>query len=190
MEAIEKLQEALDGVPDDYIVFIETSAEDSFEVSTLLVKYFSSKNDRGIILSANRPYVNLISVYEKNDIDVSKMFILDCLSKSQHADSPADNVTFIENLSALTDISLSIEEHINGTPGKKFIFVYNGNLYLADVEGTPPKQLTSNNQNSRPRWAAARVQIDAAPGLESTPAITSTAPVTASDVLSATESLQ
>ena len=123
MEAIEKLQEALDGVPDDYIVFIETSAEDSFEVSTLLVKYFSSKNDRGIILSANRPYVNLISVYEKNDIDVSKMFILDCLSKSQHADSPADNVTFIENLSALTDISLSIEEHINGTPGKKFIFV-------------------------------------------------------------------
>jgi hypothetical protein len=74
--------------------------------------------------------------------------------------------------------------------GKKFIFVYNGNLYLADVEGTPPRQLTSNNQNSRPRWAAARVQTDAAPGLESTPAITSTAPVTASDVLSPTESLQ
>ena len=122
MEAIKKIQEALDGLPDDYIVFIETSAEDSFEVSTLLVKYFSSKRDKGIVLSANRPYVNLMSIYEKNNIDVSKMFILDCLSKSQHADAPADNVAFIENLSALTDISLSIEEHINGVLGKKFIF--------------------------------------------------------------------
>jgi len=126
MEAIKKIQEALDGLPDDYIVFIETSAEDSFEVSTLLVKYFSSKSDKGIVLSANRPYVNLMSIYEKNNIDVSKMFILDCLSKSQHADAPADNVAFIENLSALTDISLSIEEHINSVPGKKpgkkFIF--------------------------------------------------------------------
>ena len=49
MEAIKKIQEALDGLPDDYIVFIETSAEDSFEVSTLLVKYFSSKRDKGIV---------------------------------------------------------------------------------------------------------------------------------------------
>ena len=122
MEAIKKIQEVLDDLPDDCIVFIETSAEDSFEVSTSLVKYFSSKSDKGIVLSANRPYVNLMSIYEKNDIDVSKMFILDCLSKGQHADAPADNVVFIENLSALTDISLSIEEHINGVPGKKFIF--------------------------------------------------------------------
>jgi hypothetical protein len=122
METLKRIQEALDYLPDDYIVFIETSAEDSFEVSTSLVKYFSSKNDKGIVLSANRPYVNLMSIYEKNNIDVSKIFILDCLSKSQHADVPADNVAFIENLSALTDISLSIEEHMNGMPGKKFIF--------------------------------------------------------------------
>ena len=122
MEAFKKIQEALDGIPDDLIIFVETSAEDSFEVSTSLVKYYSSKSYNGIVLSANRPYNNLMSIYEKNDIDVSKMFILDCLSKSQHADAPAYNVAFIENVSALTDISLSIEEHLNGTPGKKFIF--------------------------------------------------------------------
>ena len=109
MEAIKEIQEVLDGLPDDCIVFIETSAEDSFEVSTSLVKYFSSKSDKGIVLSANRPYVNLMSIYEKNDIDVSKMFILDCLSKGQHADAPADNVVFIENLSALTDIWIEAE---------------------------------------------------------------------------------
>ena len=73
--------------------------------------------------------------------------------------------------------------------GKKFIFVYNGNLYLADIEGAPPRQLTSNNQNSQPRWAAGRISREAG-GLESTPAISSTAPVTASDVLTPADDTQ
>jgi hypothetical protein len=122
MQAIEEIMEVLNELPDDYIIFIETSAEDSFEISTSLVKYFSIRNETGIILSTNRPYINLKSIFEKNNIDISKMFILDCLSKSQHADNPIENVTYIENLSALTDISLSIEEYINNLPGNKFIF--------------------------------------------------------------------
>jgi Tol biopolymer transport system component len=73
--------------------------------------------------------------------------------------------------------------------GKKFIFVYNGNLYLADIEGAPPRQLTSNNQNSQPRWAAGRISIEAEE-LESTSAISSTAPVTASDVLTPADKVQ
>ncbi|UCC86253.1 MAG: G5 domain-containing protein [Anaerolineales bacterium] len=67
--------------------------------------------------------------------------------------------------------------------GQNLIFVYNGNLYLADVEGNTPRQLTSNNQNSSPRWAAGRSGREAAPLPESTFAITTTAPVTASDVI-------
>jgi Tol biopolymer transport system component len=66
--------------------------------------------------------------------------------------------------------------------GKKFIFVYNGNLYLADTEGTPPRQLTSNNQSSQPRWAAGQSDRTTV-ALDSTPVITSTAAVSASDVL-------
>ena len=38
-----------------------------------------------------------------------------------------------------------------------FIFVYNGNLYLGDTRGGAPRQLTSDGQNSRPRWAGRRV---------------------------------
>jgi hypothetical protein len=122
MSILEKIEEEFNGLPEDYIVFIETSAEKSFEVSTALVKYLSEKNDRGIIVSANRPYANLLGVYQKNDINVSKMFILDCLSKSQHADTPNEQVSFIANLSALTDISLSLDENMNNMEGKKFIF--------------------------------------------------------------------
>jgi Tol biopolymer transport system component len=73
--------------------------------------------------------------------------------------------------------------------GKNFIFVYNGNLYLADIEGAPPRQLTSNSQSGLPRWAAGRSGREAVE-LRSTPTITSTTTVTASDVLTRTDDIQ
>jgi hypothetical protein len=36
--------------------------------------------------------------------------------------------------------------------GQDYMFVYNGNLYLGDARGGSPRQLTSNSQNSLPRW--------------------------------------
>jgi hypothetical protein len=122
MNPLGKIEEEFSGLPQEYIVYLETSAENSFEISTLIVKYLSEKNDIGIIVSANRPYTNLLSIYQQNNIDTSKMFIIDCLSKSQHANKPDENVMFIDNLSALTDISLSIDEKMRNMDGKKFIF--------------------------------------------------------------------
>jgi len=123
MQVYEKIEGELKNLPEDYILYLETSPEKVFEVSIAVVKYFSQKNDKGIILSANRPYTNLLSVFKKNNIEVSKMVILDGLSKSQNADEPAENVVFIDNLSALTDISLAVDEHINHTPDSKFLFI-------------------------------------------------------------------
>jgi Tol biopolymer transport system component len=74
--------------------------------------------------------------------------------------------------------------------GQNFIFVYNGNLYLADAQGAPPRQLTSNNQTSQPRWATGHSGREATPGLESTPAITSTASITASDVVTRADDIR
>jgi hypothetical protein len=123
MEVYKKIEESLKSLPQDCIVYLETSPEKAFEVSTAVMKYFSKKNDKGIIISANRPYLNLLSVFKKNKIEASKLVILDGLSKSQNADEPAENVVFIDNLSALTDISLAVDEHINHTQNSKFLFV-------------------------------------------------------------------
>jgi hypothetical protein len=123
MQIYEKIKEELEKLPSDYILYLETSPEKAFEVSTAILKYYSKKNDKGIIISANRPYTNLMSVFKKNNIESSKMIILDGLSKSQHADEPANNVVFIENLSALTDMSLAVDEHINHTTDSKFLFI-------------------------------------------------------------------
>jgi Tol biopolymer transport system component len=73
--------------------------------------------------------------------------------------------------------------------GQNFIFVYNGNLYLTNVKDASPRQLTSNNQNSQPRWAAGYTGRQVMPGIGSTPVVTSTAPVTASDQVTPTGEL-
>ena len=131
MSVIKKLAEELNSIPEDYIVLVETSAEKSFEISTAYTKLLSKKNDSGIIVSANRPYPNLVNIYKKNDIDVSKMFVLDCISKSLNGqDNNAVNVKYVENLSSLTDISLMIHEQINITNGRKFILFDSINTML------------------------------------------------------------
>ena len=120
---IKKLEEELKNLPEDSIVLLETSAENSFETSMASVKLLADKNDSGIIISASRPYVNLVNMYQRNDINASKMFILDCVTKDNNGDTKADNVVFLENVSDLTKISLSLSERMKTTNGKKFVFI-------------------------------------------------------------------
>lgn len=119
----EKLKEKLENMPKDFIILVETSAENISEVTMAVVKFLTQQNDYGIIVSANRPYINLIANYQRNKIDTNKVYILDLISRNQDADEPADNVMFIKNASSLTDISLSINEHIKRLEGKKFVFI-------------------------------------------------------------------
>ena len=122
MDYLEKLEKELLGIPNDHIIFLETSSDKFLEVSLAAIKLLSNKNDSGIIVSANRPYKNLIDFYKKNKIDVSKMFILDCISKNQFETNNGGNVVFLENVSSLTDISLHLDERIKMMNGSKFLF--------------------------------------------------------------------
>ena len=119
----EKLRGDLSNLSDGLIVLIETSADRSFETSLASVAFLSNKNDIGIIVSANRPYSNLMNIYKDKNIDTKKIFIIDLISKSQDAIIEADNVRYLENVSALTNISLAINECMRSLPGKKFVFI-------------------------------------------------------------------
>jgi len=122
MSDLGRLEEELRNTPEGSIVFLETTSDKALDVGLKLVKLYSDKNDKGIIVSANRPYRNLVNLLKSKDVDVSRMHILDCISKGQDADVEAENVEFVDNVSALTDISLSISENIKNSNGKKFVF--------------------------------------------------------------------
>lgn len=122
MVNIYQLKKELEEIPKDYIVLLETSAEKAFEVALEAVKLLTKKNDRAIIVSANRPSVNLLNIYKRNNIETNKVYILDLISKNQNADIEAENVMFIENASSLTNISLSVSQYIKKLDGNKFVF--------------------------------------------------------------------
>ncbi|MBN2065718.1 MAG: hypothetical protein JW771_02800 [Candidatus Thermoplasmatota archaeon] len=127
---VKKLEEELRALPEAPIVLIETSAERSFEASMASIKCLADTHDKGIIVSASRPYINLISNYKKNAIDTNKMFILDCISKKHTEEADGHSVMFLENASALTDISVSLGERMQMTDGKKFILMDSINTML------------------------------------------------------------
>jgi len=124
MVDIEKIEKELDGLPEGWIMLLETSAENSLDVAIAAVKALTDKKYKGIILSANRPYSNLIDVYKRNNINTERIFVLDCISKSQNINlERANDVLFLESASALSNISISIDETIKKNEGKKFIFI-------------------------------------------------------------------
>lgn len=125
-----KLKQELSKLPEESIVLIETSAENAFEASMASIRLLSDKHDRGVIVSASRPYTNLVSNYKKNNIDTKKMLILDCISKKYEAEEDDNNVIFLENASSLTDISLSLGESIHSIDGKKFVLIDSINTML------------------------------------------------------------
>jgi len=127
---VKKLKDELSKLAQDSIVLVETSAEKSFEASMTCLKILEEKYDNGIILSVNRPYVNLVSNYKKNGIDTKKMFIIDCISKKHYKEMDVENVMFLESASALTDISVALGECMQRTEGKKFVLVDSTNIML------------------------------------------------------------
>lgn len=127
---VKKLKDILKALPEGNIIFLETTADKIFDIGLASVKILTKRNDTGIIISTSRPYSNIVKLYIKNKVDVEKIFFLDCISKNLNGHKKASNVKFVENLSSLTDISLSISERIKATNGRKFIFFDSINTML------------------------------------------------------------
>jgi len=119
-----KLKKELSNLPDEWIVLLETSAENSLKVSLAVLKILVNEGYTGIILSASRPCSNILNLYKKNEINTKNIFILDCVCKSQGIkEKEVKEVMHLENASSLTEIALAINDSISKIKNKKFVFV-------------------------------------------------------------------
>jgi hypothetical protein len=124
MTDIKKIEAELRSLPEGWVVLLETSGEKLLEISLAVIKLLTGKNYNGIILSASRPYSNLTSLYTKNNIDTKKIFVLDCISKSQsRKQEKSGNVLYMENACDLTNILISINDYTKKIKGNKFVFI-------------------------------------------------------------------
>jgi hypothetical protein len=64
-------QQEFNDLPPGWIVLMETSAEKAVDSSLSAMRYLiDEQNYVGIILSASRPYTNLIQLYQKKQINI------------------------------------------------------------------------------------------------------------------------
>ncbi len=119
-----QIEGELSSLMDGWAVVLETSAENALEAGLVSIKILTGKGYNGIVLSASRPYANLLTLYRNNGIDTERILFMDCITKSQSSTPPqAGNVMYLDGLSALTNISISIDKAIKQTVGNKFIFI-------------------------------------------------------------------
>jgi hypothetical protein len=116
-----KLEKELENLSESWIVFLETGAENSLEVNIESVKLFLKRGLWGIILSASRPYSNLLDIYKENGIEIEKIIILDGVSKGQTVENK--NVIFLGGLDDLTNISIALSDTYKKLDHKSFLFL-------------------------------------------------------------------
>jgi KaiC/GvpD/RAD55 family RecA-like ATPase len=119
----QRIDNELSKLPEGWIVLLETSAENSTEVAMTSLKLLTKRKYKGIIISANRPYKNLMQVYEQNGIKTKNIYVIDCISKSYGSVVKDKRVEYVDNVASLTDLSMAVNHMIQEVEGEKFLFI-------------------------------------------------------------------
>ncbi|MBI4439842.1 hypothetical protein HY638_02630 [Candidatus Woesearchaeota archaeon] len=124
MQYTNKLEKEFGKIPEGWIVLLETDAESVLGLSLATIKLLTEKGYSGIIVSASRPCNNLLGIYAQHGIDAKRTYILDCVCKSQGIKPEAmPNVSYVENVTDLTSISIGVNDLAKKVEGKKFVFI-------------------------------------------------------------------
>jgi hypothetical protein len=120
-----KLLKELEALEDDQIVLVVVRAEEYLKINLEILSYLvKKKSNECVYITLNRPYDNLVTLFEKNKIDPGKFFFIDTISESIGGKTPeGQNVIFISSPHGLTEISISLNKAIDSLKGKnKFLF--------------------------------------------------------------------
>ncbi|MFA5246533.1 MAG: ATPase domain-containing protein [Candidatus Micrarchaeia archaeon] len=119
-----KLLAALSSLPSDWVVMAETQSNVAVDTTIAAIHMLTAKKNLCIIVSANRPYANLVAQYKNAGIDPKYIFIIDCVTRKNGGKAlKASNAVFVDNSSALTNILIQINECTRTMKGKKVLLI-------------------------------------------------------------------
>ena len=107
------------------IVVIQTPTENYLDTNISSVKSMVDNGYEGIYLSFQRPFKNISSIFEKNEIDLEKIFVIDCASVFSNSNQELN----LHNVNVDSSFEIdNIVEKICKSLGflksnKKFVFV-------------------------------------------------------------------
>jgi hypothetical protein len=84
-------------------------------------------NEQNVIyVSTNKPYDHIVSLFHDEDIDTSKIFFIDCISKevgSSTASKECINCMLVESPRDITGLSIAINAAIDNISGDKLLLL-------------------------------------------------------------------
>src|SRR3989338_362616 len=121
----EKVGKAVDKLPRGTIVLFTVDYKDYDEANMILLKHMiKRKKANGIYISINKPYENLRPILEKNGVDTSKLFFIDCVTKSAGGVvERKENCLFISSPTNLTDLGIALDDALESMGKDKFVFL-------------------------------------------------------------------
>jgi len=109
----------------DQVIVIVIGAKEYLRTNLKILSYLvGKKGHECVYLSMNRPYENLVKLFEKNDIDQKKFFFIDTISKTIGGKTPQkNNVLYIDSPHGLTNISIALSKALESLKAKeRFLF--------------------------------------------------------------------
>jgi len=116
------IENLLNGFPEEYIILLEVNSDNALRVVLGTTKVLTEQDYGGIVLSASRPYANLVSLYKRVGINAKKLFIIDCTPNTNDSMKGNSNVSYVNSYS-LTNVSIELNRIIESTKNKKFVLV-------------------------------------------------------------------
>jgi len=107
------------------VLFIADPKEYLTQNLSLLKDFVNDQRMTGIYVTVNRPYKNLLPIFEKAGIDLSRVFFIDLITKTEREEPVRKgNCIFMGSASNLTDLGLAISQAVSANPrARKFIFL-------------------------------------------------------------------
>lgn len=123
-EVTSVLMQELQNHSPGWAILFETRNESVLDVGIDAIKFLTDENYNVLVLSASRPYPNLIRLYKKKNIDTKRIFVLDCISNTHGTKLEENsNVRYLQSPSDLTRIAIQMTELFKKITGKNVLFI-------------------------------------------------------------------
>ncbi len=121
---VDLLKEIQD-LPEGSICLIITTAKAIMKTNLDVLKVFISQGLFGLYVTINQPYITLQNLFNREGIDLNKLFFIDCITQTAGGRAErTSNCLFINSPSSLTELGIALTQAIQAMPaGKKFIFL-------------------------------------------------------------------
>ncbi|MCJ7571846.1 MAG: hypothetical protein MUO82_08225 [Candidatus Thermoplasmatota archaeon] len=119
------LKERLKSYNEGSVVVIKTPVENYLQTNISSIKTMVDNGYEGIYLSFQRPFKNISNIFEQNNIDLEKIFVVDCASVFSNSIQEPDfhNINLDPNFN-IEDIVEKINKSIGYLKSnKKFVFI-------------------------------------------------------------------